>query len=315
MIRLSGFPGAYGLPGRILMPGKMNCTVNMQDRERKSDEVINQKAVGDRIRAARLAAGMTQEELGEKLDVSFQAVSTWEQGKCLPDTDRLPELTKVLGCSMDSLFAEGEKNWKLKPVNYDVSHMYTFVKGRAQMLGLSQTLRVMELLRPAHGAQQRKSRYGFDCSYMAHPLTMACHALAMGLQDDDVIAAVLAHDMVEDADMKPSDLPAGERVQEAVRLVSKNMYDRKSPDWEERYFACIRENPLACMVKCLDRTNNLAGMADGFRRDQMIRYTEETDRYYPALLEVLKKVPEWNNAWWLIRYQMMSMTEAFKRLL
>ena len=123
MIRLSGFPGAYGLPGRILM--KMNCTVNMQDRERKSDEVINQKAVGDRIRAARLAAGMTQEELGEKLGVSFQAVSTWEQGKCLPDTDRLPELTKVLGCSMDSLFAEGEKNWKLKPVNYyAVKEMY-----------------------------------------------------------------------------------------------------------------------------------------------------------------------------------------------
>ena len=83
----------------------------------------------------------------------------------------------------------------------------------------------------------------------------------------------------------------------------------------EQYFANIRKNPLACMVKCLDRTNNLAGMADAFSREWMIRYTAETDRYYPALLDVIKKVPEWNDAWWLLRYQMMTMTEAFKRLL
>ncbi len=276
---------------------------------------MNNKLIGDRIKAARLAKGLSQEQLGEKLGVSFQAVSTWEQGKFLPDAERLPELAKVLDLSLDSLFTEEKKNWELKPVNSDVSHMYTFVKGRAQMLGLSQTLAVMELLRPAHGAQQRRSKYGFECSYMAHPLTMACHALAMGLQDDDVIATALVHDMVEDAHMKPSDLPVNDRVREAVRLVSKNMYDPNEPDWEKQYFANIRKNPLACMVKCLDRTNNLAGMADAFSRKWMIRYTEETDHYYPALLDVLKKVPEWNNAWWLLRYQMMTMTETFKRLL
>ena len=47
----------------------------------------------------------------------------------------------------------------------------------------------------------------------------------------------------------------------------------------------------------------------------MISYTAETDRYYPALLDVLKKIPEWNDAWWLMRYQMITMLEAFKRLL
>lgn len=276
---------------------------------------MNNKLIGDRIKAARLAKGLSQEQLGEKLGVSFQAVSTWEQGKFLPDSDRLPELAKVLDLSLDSLFAEEEKNWELKPVNYDVSHMFTFVKGRAQMLGLPQTLAVMDLLRPAHGAQQRRSKYGFECSYMAHPLTMACHALAMGLKDDDVLAAALAHDMVEDSHMKPDDLPVNDRVREAVRLVSKNMYDPNEPDWEKQYFANIRKNPLACIVKCLDRTNNLAGMADAFSRKWMIRYTEETDHYYPALLDVLKKVPEWNDVWWLLRYQMMTMTEAFKRLL
>lgn len=271
--------------------------------------------IGKRIREARQAKGLSQEQLGEQLGVSFQAVSTWETGKFIPDSDHLPALAKALDLSLDALFTEADKDWELKPVNFDVSHMFTFVKGRAQMLGFSQTLAVMDLLRPAHGEQKRRSKYGFECPYMAHPLTMACHALAMGLREDDVLAAALAHDMVEDAHMKPAELPVGDRVREAVRLVSKNMYDPNEPDWMEQYFANIRKNPLACMVKCLDRTNNLAGMADAFSREWMIRYTAETDRYYPALLDVIKKVPEWNDAWWLLRYQMMTMTEAFKRLL
>ena len=98
-------------------------------------------------------------------------------------------------------------------------------------------------------------------------------------------------------------------------LVSKNTYDQYKPDWMEQYFANIRKNPLACLVKCLDRVNNLAGLADAFSRKKMVWYTAETDKYYPSLLKIIKKVPEWNNIWWLLRYQMMTTLEAFKRLL
>lgn len=276
---------------------------------------MNNLQVGERIRAARLRKGLNQMELGEALGVSFQAVSSWETGKFIPDAGHLPQLARVLDLSLDALFAEGEKEWELKPVNYDADRMFTFVKGRAQILGFSQALAVLDLLRPAHGEQRRPSRYGFGCSYTVHPLTMACHALALGLREDDILAAVLAHDMVEDADIKPKDLPVGDRVREAVALVSRNLYDPEDPDWKEKYYGNIRKNPLACLVKCLDRVNNLAGMADAFSRDRMIRYTEETDRYYPALLETVRKTAEWNDAWWLLRYQMMTMTEAFKRLL
>ena len=150
--------------------------------------------------------------------------------------------------------------------------------------------------------------------YRVHPLTLACHALAMGLEDDDILAACLAHDMVEDADMKPEDLPVNGRVREAVALVSKNLY-KHVDGWEETYFGEIRKNPLACLIKCVDRVNNLNGMADAFSRAKMAKYTAETDQYYPDLLEVVKAVPEWKNAWWLLRYQMMGLTEAFKRLL
>lgn len=276
---------------------------------------FKKESIGIRIRNARKQKGLSQEQLAEKLGVSFQAVSTWEQGKFIPDSEHLPALANELDLSLDALFCDEERQWELKPVNNDFSHMFTFVKGRAQMLNMPQALAVLDLLRKAHGAQERRSKNGFTTTYMVHPLTMACHALAMDLKDDDIIAACLAHDMVEDSGFKPSDLPVGDRVREVVRLVSYNTYDQSRPDLDDVYFANIRKNELACLIKCLDRCNNLAGMADCFTRARMIRYTACTDKYYPALLDVIKKVPEWNNAWWLLRYQIVTMTETYKRLL
>ena len=103
--------------------------------------------IGKRIREARLRRKLSQEKLAEKLGVSFQAVSSWETGRFVPDADHLPALAKALDISLDSLFAEGERKWELRPVNFDADHMFTFVKGRAQMLGLTQTLAVLDLLR------------------------------------------------------------------------------------------------------------------------------------------------------------------------
>ena len=273
------------------------------------------ETISQRIRDARMAKRLSQEQLGAKLGVSFQAVSSWETGKFIPDSEHMAALSKVLDLSLDALFAEGKKDWKLNPVNFDADHMFTFVKGRAQMKNFPQTLALLNILREAHGAQERRSKYGFTTIYMVHPLTMACHALAMGLEDDNVIAACLAHDMAEDAKIPVNELPVNERVREAVRLVTKDPQFRKEPAWEKPYYENIRKNPLACMVKCLDRVNNVAGMADAYSREWMIRYTEETDRYYPALLDAIKKVPTWNNAWWLLRYQLQTMLEAFKRML
>ena len=286
--------------------------------EKKTTENTNTNLlIGARIKAARKAKGMSQENLAEKLGVSFQAVSTWEQGKFIPDSDHLPALAKELELSLDALFAEEEHPWELKPVNFDADHMFTFVKGRAQLLDMPQTLEVLGLLRRAHGGQVRKSKHGFEVPYVVHPLTLACHALAMDLKDDDVIAACLVHDMIEDFDLKPEELPVNDRVREAVCLVTKPTSEekKKDPGWEKKYYDSIRKNPLACLIKCLDRCNNLSGMADGFSRKKMAQYTDETDKYYPPLLEVIKKQKDWNDAWWLLRYQMTALTEAFKRLL
>ncbi|MBR3295733.1 MAG: helix-turn-helix transcriptional regulator [Clostridia bacterium] len=57
----------------------------------------------DNLRRIRLEKRMTQEVLAEKLDVTFQAVSSWERGEYLPDTEKLLKLADVLDVSVSAL--------------------------------------------------------------------------------------------------------------------------------------------------------------------------------------------------------------------
>ena len=47
--------------------------------------MFNMKQVGKKIVAMRKAKNMTQLELADKMNVSFQAVSNWERGNSMPD--------------------------------------------------------------------------------------------------------------------------------------------------------------------------------------------------------------------------------------
>lgn len=63
--------------------------------------------VGAQIAHLRKGKGLTQNELGERLGVSFQAVSKWERGETLPDTAILLDLANVLGTSVDLILTGG----------------------------------------------------------------------------------------------------------------------------------------------------------------------------------------------------------------
>lgn len=51
----------------------------------------------------RKSLGFTQQALADKLNVSFQAVSKWENGTSCPEIELLPMLANVLETSVDSL--------------------------------------------------------------------------------------------------------------------------------------------------------------------------------------------------------------------
>ena len=59
--------------------------------------------LGTRIAALRREKEWKQDELAEKLGVSPQAVSKWENDQTCPDISLLPLLAKILGVSVDEL--------------------------------------------------------------------------------------------------------------------------------------------------------------------------------------------------------------------
>jgi len=64
--------------------------------------------IGEKIAKYRKLKGYTQEQLGELVGVSGQAVSKWENGG-VPDTYLLSNISKVLEVSIDALFGMEKK--------------------------------------------------------------------------------------------------------------------------------------------------------------------------------------------------------------
>ncbi len=60
--------------------------------------------IGCKIKQLRLKAGLTQEQLAAKLDISTQSVSKWETSVTMPDISLLPAIAGEFGVTIDELF-------------------------------------------------------------------------------------------------------------------------------------------------------------------------------------------------------------------
>lgn len=72
--------------------------------------MLNSIKVGNFIMEKRKEIGLTQQQLADKLNVSFQAVSKWENGTTYPNIEILRDLAIVLEISVDEILAGSEKN-------------------------------------------------------------------------------------------------------------------------------------------------------------------------------------------------------------
>ena len=77
------------------------------------------ETLGRRISALRHEKALKQDELAEKLGVSPQAVSKWENDQTCPDISLLADLAKILGVSIDELLTgkKEESTVKMLPKN------------------------------------------------------------------------------------------------------------------------------------------------------------------------------------------------------
>ena len=58
--------------------------------------------IGDKIKSLRKAQDITQEKLAAYLNISYQAISKWENGTALPDITLVPQIANFFGVSADS---------------------------------------------------------------------------------------------------------------------------------------------------------------------------------------------------------------------
>lgn len=80
---------------------------------------MDQRRIGRFIAELRLELNLTQKELGEKLGVSYKAVSKWENGICLPDASLYNEICSIFGITKDELFSGNRKE-----INYQNKTKY-----------------------------------------------------------------------------------------------------------------------------------------------------------------------------------------------
>lgn len=66
--------------------------------------------IGEKIAKCRREKNLTQEQLGELLNVTRQSISRWESDLAYPETDTLIQLSNIFECSLDYLLKEDLEN-------------------------------------------------------------------------------------------------------------------------------------------------------------------------------------------------------------
>lgn len=66
---------------------------------------MNQEKIGKFIAECRKKQDLTQQELADKLNLTYKAISKWECGKGLPDVTLYEPLCKILKISLNEFFA------------------------------------------------------------------------------------------------------------------------------------------------------------------------------------------------------------------
>ncbi len=105
------------------------------------------KNIGLQIANLRKLKGLTQAELGERLSISYQAISKWERGETLPDVTILPDLACILETTVDFILTGYEKlvEYKGKVSVYDLAEGLKCLAKMRTLLGKDHPIYVLAI--------------------------------------------------------------------------------------------------------------------------------------------------------------------------
>lgn len=132
--------------GVLLFNQQRKVDLILEDYNMAKNEELRM-TLGEKLKSARTDAGLTQEQLAEKLLVSRQAVTKWEADKGMPDIGNLKQLSKLLNVSIDHLLDSGEKldlSVMRETINLNDYHYTRKFKGRWSKKAGKKDMVVME---------------------------------------------------------------------------------------------------------------------------------------------------------------------------
>lgn len=169
----------------------------------------------------------------------------------------------------------------------NVDKMYTYLTAFLRGAGMTESIKALSFARQKHSGQNRKN----GIPYIAHPLSMACYAAALGIKDDNIMATILLHDVCEDCGIELDALPFNNVIKTGVKYVTVTKFDtdKSKIETKRRYFNELLNSREAIIVKALDRYNNLTDMPFALSEDAIGKNAAETD---VLLLPILKKAKD-----------------------
>lgn len=85
-------------------------------------------SLGENIQFYRSKAGITQEQLAERLEVSRQSVSKWESNTTYPEMEKLLQMCEMFSCSLDTLLRGDAESASFEDTEKYDKHMSGFAR-------------------------------------------------------------------------------------------------------------------------------------------------------------------------------------------
>lgn len=193
----------------------------------------------------------------------------------------------------------------------NVDKMYTYLRGYCVGAKMEQSIKALQFAREKHKDQMRKD----GLPYIAHPLSLACYAVALGLRDDDIIATLLLHDVCEDCGVTVDNLPSNEKVKRGVKYMTVTKLDISEDKitTKKRYYKELLESKEALLCKGFDRYHNLTDMPFALTNDSIGKNAAETELFLlPVLKEAKEKWADLSDILFVLRTNIKSINDILR---
>lgn len=190
----------------------------------------------------------------------------------------------------------------------NASKMFTFVRGACSDGNHPETTKALGEMRRKHEGQTRKNGQ----PYIVHPLSLICLALGLGLREDNLLAMLAYHDVIEDTNTLVSELPTTREIQLDVECMTFRRSGGESKlDAKRRYYENLIKTRNPAIGKALDRCDNLSTMEEDMSKESIIKNVYETHYFLLPILKEAKELwPIYANQLHVVRFMLKALNNT-----